>query len=363
MKKQIIVGLIHELTMGGAERMMVNILNHFVKSNQEVHLIVFKNIGSLKSLLDSKILIHDLKVNSVSKGIFSCLKTIYKIKPNVVFSGIGHLNLSVSPFIPIMKKLLPQTRWIARETNIVSMQNQNAKSTRLFNWLYRNFYHHYDAIVTQSTDMLEDLIKHYPQTEAKVVLIHNPIDIERVQALAKEKEIAKVELITVGTLTPRKRQALLIEVFSQLPQHYTLTIVGSGEEEKNLKKLLKQLDLGERVSLVGHQSNPYPYLQSAKIFVLTSEHEGFPNVLLEANALGIPVVAFACLGGINEIIEEDVNGFMVENGNKEELKTTILKASIYNFDREKIIAQTQERYSCQKIMKKYENLFMGVDYV
>ena len=360
MKKKIIVGIIHELTMGGAERMMVNIVNHFVDSNQEVHLIVFKDVGSLKGLLDSTIIVHDLESDSVSRGIFSCLKCIYRIKPDTVFSGIGHVNLSLSPFIPLMKRVLPSSRWIARETNIVSLQNQNAKSSKLFNWLYQKFYHHYDVIVTQSQDMREDLVEHYPKTIAKVTLIHNPIDIQGVQNLAnKMADIPKVELITVGTLTARKRQSLLIEVMAQLPKHYTLSIVGSGEEELALKALVKTLNLNERITFFGHQTNPYPYLKSANLFVLTSAHEGFPNVLLEANALGLPVIAFACPGGITEIIEEGINGFTVENGNKNLLRKTIEEASFYAFKKEKIISLTSERYSHQKIMKAYERIFEG----
>jgi len=361
-KKIKITGIIHELTMGGAERMMVNILNHFVQKEEEVHLIIFKNIGTLKALLHEKITIHDLQDLSVKKGMPKCLKEIYKIKPNIVFSGIGHVNIALAPFIPIMRRLLPNTRWISRETNIVSLQNQEEKYPKIFNYLYNKTYKNFDAIVAQSMDMKEDLEKNYPSTASKITLINNPIDIDKLQNLSLEPiefkfEENSIKLISVGTLRERKRQDLLLKTLSLLPTKYSLVIVGSGEEEGRLKALTKSLELENRVSFEGHQTNPYPYMSHADLFILTSEHEGFPNVLLEANSLGTPVVAFACLGGITEIIEEGINGFFVPNGDIEALALTIKKATEKQFKKEEVIHSVKRRYSHFIILKKYEKLF------
>jgi glycosyltransferase involved in cell wall biosynthesis len=357
-----IVGIIHELTMGGAERMMVNILNHFVQKNEEVHLIIFKNIGTLKALLSEKIVIHDLEDVSVKKGLPKCLKEIYKIKPNIVFSGIGHVNIALAPFIPLMKRLLPNTRWISRETNIVSLQNQEEKYPKFFDYLYNKTYKNFDAIIAQSLDMKRDLKENYPSTASKINLINNPVDIEQLNSFSLEPiefkfEKETINLISVGTLRKRKRQDLLLQAFALLPQVYTLVIVGSGEEEKKLKALSKKLNINERVSFEGHQSNPYPYMKNADLFILTSEHEGFPNVLLEANSVGLPVVAFACLGGITEIIEEGVNGFSVRNGDINALALGIEEAIEKKFEKKLVIDSVERRYSHSIILDKYEKIF------
>lgn len=361
-KEQKLVGLIHELTMGGAERMMVNILNHFLANGDEVHLIIFKNIGTLKSLLHENIIIHDLGSLSVKKGMPKCLREIYKIKPNIVFSGIGHLNIALAPFIPLMRRVLPNTRWISRETNIVSLQNQEEKYPKIFDHLYNKTYKNFDVIIAQSEDMKDDLELNYPSTSSKITLINNPIDIKKVNKLSSEKiafkfDGDKINLISVGTLRYRKRHDLLLKCLSKLPDIYTLTIVGSGEEETNLKVFSHALGLEDRVTFEGHQTNPYPYAKGADLFVLTSEHEGFPNVLLEANSLGIPVVAFACPGGITEIIEEGINGYSVRNGDIDAFVVTIEKAIAKSFDREWVVDSVERRYSHSIIFEKYEKVF------
>jgi glycosyltransferase involved in cell wall biosynthesis len=359
---QKLVGVIHELTMGGAERMMVNILNHFSNRGDEVHLIIFKNIGTLKGLLNPAIKLHDLKSDSVKKGLPNCLRAIHTIQPNILFSGIGHLNIALAPFIPLMRLLLPQTRWISRETNIVSLQNEEEKYPKLFDYLYHKTYKNFDAIIAQSQDMKDDLELNYPATASKISLINNPIDIERVEVLGEEPlgyafEEGVVRLVSVGTLRERKRQDLLLETMALLPQNYHLVVVGSGAEEQKLKALTKKLNLEERVTFEGHQTNPYPYMRMADLFILTSEHEGFPNVLLESNSLGTPVVAFACLGGIKEIVEEGINGFTVTNGDVAGLALTIKEAVKRGFDKSLVIDSVERRYSKDIILKRYENIF------
>ena len=363
MRKEKLVGLIHELTMGGAERMMVNILNHFILNQYEVHLIIFKNIGTLKTLLHKSIIIHDLGGVSVKKGVPQCLKEIYTIKPNRVFSGIGHLNIALAPFIPIMRLLLPKTKWISRETNIVSLQNQEEKYPNFFDYLYRKAYKNFDVIIAQSQDMKNDLEKNYPLTSSQITLINNPIDIEEVRKLGEESiddssiEKGMISLVSVGTLRTRKRHDLLLKSFSLLSPNYTLVIVGSGEEEEKLKVLTIELDISHRVHFKGHKTNPYPYMKEADLFILTSEHEGFPNVLLESNSVGTPVIAFACPGGITEIIEEGINGFSVKNGDIHALAKCINHATSLTFKESLIIDSVQRRYSKEIILKRYENIF------
>lgn len=362
MKQQRLVGIIHELTMGGAERMMVNILNHFSSKGDEVHLIIVQNIGTLKALLNSNIMVHDLESSSVKKSLPKCLRTIYTIQPNTVFTGIGHLNIALAPFIPLMRYVLPPTRWISRETNIVSMENQKGKYPKLFNFLYRHVYQNYDVIIAQSEDMEKDLALHYPKTVKRISVINNPINIEKVKSLAKEPidfnfDSQMINLVSVGTLRQRKRHDLLLQTLVKLPQNYHLVIVGSGEEEASLKALSHKLGLENRVVFEGHRTNPYPYMKQADLFVLTSEHEGFPNVLLEANSVGTPVVAFACPGGISEIIEEGINGVAVANGDVSALAQSIQMVVNETFIASKVVKSIQRRYSHEIIIKNYEKVF------
>ena len=358
-----LVGLIHALDLGGAERIMLIILNHLVKEGFEVHLIVFDNRGALKDALSNEIVLHDLAIPSVMKGIPKCLKRIYGIKPDIVFTGIGHLNIALSAFVPLMKRLLPQSKWISRETNIVSLHNQISKYPKLFDWLYKHTYVYYDNIIAQSEDMKVDLEKNYFSSE-KIVVINNPIDVKKVALLANKDrrgifDKTKINLLSVSGLRRQKRHDLMLKTLVLLPKEYHLTIVGRGEMEEDLKALSKSLNIEERVTFKGQQSNPYVYMKEADLFVHTSQREGFPNVFLEANVLGLPIVAFSCMGGITEIIEEGVNGFYAPFGECELLAQKIEKAMSFSFDKDKIIAQSIQKYSKETILEKYKTLFMG----
>ena len=358
------VGVIDRLIMGGAERMMLTILNYFVADGKEVHLVIFNRMGPLSELLDSRIVVHDLEMLSVAKGMPKCLKKLKTLNPDIVFSGTAHVNIALAPFIPIMKMFLPQTRWIARETNLASMKNKKQKYPKLFDFLYRNVYKNYSCIIAQSEDMRDDLLLNYPSAGKKSRVINNPIDMDKVNKLSKEDlcidaRSEKTTLINVAIMRQAKRHYLLLEVLSKLPLTYDLVLVGSGDEEEHLKALAQSLNIEERVRFEGHKSNPYPYIKAADLFVLTSEHEGFPNVLLEANSIGLPIVAFACPGGITEIIEEGKNGFSVANGDVDAMVQTILKASTYPFDKEKIVSRTGERFSHEIILEQYRKIFFS----
>jgi len=360
--KKSLVGLSYSMDVGGAERMMLTILNECVLDDFEVHLIIFNHKGELLNELSSQIVIHDLEKSSVGKGMMKCLKTLKRIKPDIIFSGIGHLNIALAPFIPLMKFILPKSKWVARETNIVSLQNKVSKFPKLFDFLYRNFYTKYDTIVAQSLDMKEDLLKNYLKTD-NVVLINNPIDDVKVTELAKCEptkpfDSKKVNLLSVSRLRQQKRLDLMLETLTYLPLEYHLTIIGSGEEGASLKTLVEQLNIENRVTFLGHQSNPYSYMQRADFLLLTSEREGFPNVLLEGNCLGLPIVAFNALGGISEIITEGENGFFVPFGECKALAVKIQESNEIVFDQNQIREMTLKKYSKSIILNKYKNIFL-----
>ncbi|HIC87372.1 MAG TPA: glycosyltransferase, partial [Aquificae bacterium] len=153
---------------------------------------------------------------------------------------------------------------------------------------------------------------------------------------------------------------LLLKAFSKLDNNYRLYILGEGEEKDNLIKLADKLNIKDRVYFLGFQKNPYKYLAQADLMVLSSKVEGLPNVVLEANALGIPVVAFDCPGGTREIIKNGLNGFLVKCGDVDKLAFYIEKAVNYNWDKSKIIKYIKENFSVEKIIKKYEDTLLSL---
>lgn len=182
---------------------------------------------------------------------------------------------------------------------------------RIFRQLIRFFYNKADGIVAVSTLIASDLSDTFGVRREKITVIHNPVDIRAAALLGREPVEAEDEavfthpvVITVGRLSEVKAQWKLIRAFSLVREEFPdarLVIVGKGELETYLKDLAVSLGIAGTVRFTGYRKNPFAYLSKSRVFVLSSLREGFPNVVVEAMACGVPVVSADCLSGPREI--------------------------------------------------------------
>ena len=142
-------------------------------------------------------------------------------------------------------------------------------------------------------------------------VINNPIDIDRVETLSSYNSDISIKpfndtftFINVARFKEQKNHALLIQAFSYLSKYADvyLVLIGEGELMENSKKQCIELKISEKVQFLGFDNNPYKYLIKADCFVLTSDYEGFPNVIVEALACGLPVISTDCSSGPREIL-------------------------------------------------------------
>jgi glycosyltransferase involved in cell wall biosynthesis len=347
-----ILFIVPSMRGGGSERVISILLNHINRDKFDITLILLKKEGIYLADLPSDIKIIDLDIKQARYALFAIIKQIRKIQPNIVLSTLGYLNILISIIRPFFSKKI---KFIARESSIVSIQNKQEKYPKLFDFLFRNFYKNFDIIISQSNYMKNDLIVNYNIDKEKIKVINNPVDIDKIAILSNEKCEEIVDLLAVGRLDKNKNFKDIIEVLPYLKDR-TLTILGDGKEKENLEQLVKQLGLKNRVFFKGFQANPYKYMKQATVLILTSKYEGFPNVLLETNACGIPVVAYNCPGGTGEIIEDGVNGTLVKCQDVELLKTIIQKAINIKWDKEKMINMTKKKYGLDNIIRQYEEI-------
>lgn len=358
MSKKSILFVMDRLSMGGAVRVLIHLVNNISREEYDVHLALFSTDGVFQEHLAEDVTIHDINSGSVKKGLMKFMQTTYKIKPDLVFCGIGHVSLSIAPFLPILKRVLPNTYWVARETAVVSFETKNEKHTNFFNWLYRTFYKNFDLIICQSNYMQSDLVTHFNVSKDQTTIINNPLDVELVVKRSKDPidypfPKSTIRLLSVGRLSAQKRYDMLLKTMAKLDKKYTLTLVGDGEKEEELRALVKELGLQERVHFALYQGNPYPYMREADFFVLSSRYEGLPNVILEANACGTPAVVFAC-PGTDEVMVEGKNGFTAPCMDSDKLAEKIEEASSYPFDSEAINKFISEKYNKALILSTYE---------
>ena len=230
-----------------------------------------------------------------------------------------------------------------------------------------------EQVVCVSTDLHADCLK-LGVPDAKLHLIDNAIDLEQYDrklttAEAKHKLNLPDErwhLGAVGRLAPEKGFDYLIRAVAALTDagvDVGLSILGDGPQQQELETLVSDLNLGDRVHLVGHVTNPKPYYESMDVYVLSSLREGLPNVLLEAMAYGIPLVATA-VAGIPRLIDGESNGVLIPPSDAKSIADAITQLIHNPCDREKLGAggrtTVEQRFCFQtrmtKIVDAYEQL-------
>jgi glycosyltransferase involved in cell wall biosynthesis len=306
----------------------------------------------------------DLRCTRVRYALPKIMRLIWRRRPDVVFSTLGHLNLALA----MLRPLLPNgVRYIGREGCVVSETLTEHTHPRLWAWAYRRFYARFDVVVCQSLDMRDDLVGHFTFPPVKAVIIHNPVDIERIRCLAAEVSSRDHEppachsetalhLVAAGRLSRQKGFDLLIEALalcdSRRPR---LTLLGEGPLRPALEQLALQRGVAHRVGFAGFQRNPYPFFVRADAFVLSSRYEGFPNVVLEALACGTLVIAMPCTGGVAEIAEL-AGGVLLASAIDAESLSVAIKRFVAGETGTRRITLTP--FHVDKIVDQYQNLLI-----
>jgi len=356
-EKKSILFILPDLNAGGAERIVTTIANHLPREKFSPSILLLRKEGLYLDFLQNDVEIIDIKTPRIRHALKPILKQIRKRKPDIVFSGFGEVNAYLSLFI----KLFPKTKFIARETNVVS-QHVTRKKIRFF---YK-FYNNYDKIICQSDDMMNDLVENFKIKKDKLIKINNPVDFsfieEKLENATKPESYREgyKNVVAIGNLSSRKGFDNLLKVFVKLKQHKVLLhILGDGRDKELLHQMKLNLGL-ENVIFDGLQKNPYPFLKFADLFVLSSRYEGFPNVLLEAGACGTYALANNCKGGIHEIIQPKINGEISDIENHEVFAAKIVEILEQIHDSEAIKNSIQSRFSKEIILEKYYEVFESI---
>ena len=167
------------------------------------------------------------------------------------------------------------------------------------------------------------------------------------------------QFITVASLKKQKGHERIIKALSKLKAPFKYTIVGDGPENNYLFNLINELGIQDKIEHVPYTNEVSKYLSKSDFFLQGSYVEGFPNSLIESCAVGTPVIAYNAPGGLDEIIEEGINGYVANND--EDYIKTLLKATQKNDWNSRLISESvYNKFSKEKIIKDYENLFLEI---
>ncbi len=359
--------VIYSLSCGGAERVMSIMANYWVAKGYQITLMTFVDRSQTPFYkLDSRINYQPLNIAQNSDNpieaiinnyqrIIKLRKAITNSEPDVVISFMTQANVQT----------LLATRGLKIPT-IISERNVTLDSTLGTAWkqIRKWTYLLSDTLVVQTKHSLDYVPS---QWKSCIRIISNPVILPPVNTdSAPTQLLSPNSLIVVGRLEYQKGLDLLLKAFAQLKDSYpqwTLTILGEGSLRSELENLRDELGLKERVFLPGKKQNLYQYLKQAKIFILSSRYEGFPNALCEAMACGLPVIATDCPCGPREIIRDGVDGILVPNEDVSALAAAIIHL-ISDEEEQKRLAthapEVSERFSLEKVMKSWEIIIKEV---
>ncbi|NNK27651.1 MAG: glycosyltransferase [Flavobacteriaceae bacterium] len=329
-KKIALVGF--RLNEGGADRVMANLSNFFHDQGFEVHVIIFHD--SIGYPYSGKVF-NLGKLKSQKNDFLNKVKRFHHLKKYIKHHGFDHI-IDFRFRINFLQELMI-SKWIYKNKAVYTVHSSKLDVYMPNNsFLTRLIYSNSRAMISITRAMQQLIIDKHGLNN--IINIYNPIDVSKIDIMAKEKVDLDFEyIIAAGEFDKDTKQFdKLIRMYSRskLPEkEVALVIIGRGEKENYLKSIINELKLNDHVHLIGFQGNPYKYFAKAKFLVLTSLFEGLPMVLLESLAAGTPVIAWDCPTGPSEIIEHENNGLLIENQNEdkfiEAMNTFLINDQLY----------------------------------
>jgi glycosyltransferase involved in cell wall biosynthesis len=293
------------LKAGGTERQARYIARHLRSSGHRVVLIVAEKKGIFAENVDGETVFLNVPFNKTAAPLF-----VYRLARTVVNRGIDLLlsRAWTTNMVTAAAGLVTRTPYVLFLSGPTTREGQPGLKL----WVEGFFLRRAARILAVSEGAKENCVRAYDLPRPLVEVVHNGIEVDSLQRLAEERsgsvqrfDEEALNVVFVGRINHRKGLDIFLRALHQATEavpHLKGWVVGTGDVE-TYRQLADDLGVRERVEFLGEKENPFPEMKQADLFVLPSRSEGFPNVLLEAMALGRPVLAADCETGPREILD------------------------------------------------------------
>ncbi|MFN4006514.1 MAG: glycosyltransferase [Chitinophagaceae bacterium] len=350
--------LIGSLKKGGAERNLAKVASSLAAIGHDVEIALYER--QVEFTLHESIKIIDLNVMRY-KG-FSRILYIYLSVFRIVWGK--HPNKAVA-FTRLSSQFLAATlypRIICRYDIYPFYMKKRRWISSLILFNFPNV----RKVVSPSEELYQLLLPFFIK-KSKVIIIQNPVaEITRQVQTHPYHEWwpEKPFIVVAGRLSQQKRVDIVLRAYAiaDLKSKYQLLILGDGDQKTKLEQLALELNIANSVIFAGFVKEPYPVIEKAKVLVLASDKEGFPNVLVEALSLGVPVISSDCPTGPKEIVRNGYNGFLFPMGNAHELSLRLSEVLDNDDLYKKMVVNSKLSTTIFKeslILKKWQDLLIS----
>lgn len=357
---------------GGAERAAVQILNHLPADRWQRSMYLFERSGPYLDEVDSSIELASGPGGGRWAQWNAFRRYVSQTRPQIVVSFLSYFSVLTA----VHAAAVGARVMFNQQTPMTAFLSDGDYPWRrgwrraVFNAATTLGYAAADRIITTSKGVADDLVDSFSVRRSTITVIPNPVDLEAVRAAAREDiapEFAalwkKPVIVAAGRLAEAKNYPLLIDAMKLLRERVDarLFILGTGEQEASIRARIAERGLDDVVILCGFQKNPWKYIARADVFALSSHYEGFGNVLIEAMANGVPVVATAS-AGTRDIVRHDVDGLLVQTHHAVTLADALASVLMNQATRQRMSAEAisgAERFALPKVAQIYHDTFAG----
>lgn len=352
--------VVPSLAGGGAERTAVTILRDLVDRGFAADLVCFEADGPYLADVPPSAGLVDLGVRRARHALPGLVRYLRRRRPPVLLTFLDRTTVLAVLAVGLARV---DARVVGRVGNTMSLAAAGSSrwQDRLRPALARAFYGRCAAVVAISDGVARDLVERVGLPESLLHVIHNPRDVEdvasRAEAVPAHPWLScgdRPVILGIGRLTRQKDFPTLIRAFARVRRRVEgrLVILGEGEDRDALLRVASEEGVGDDVDLPGFVHDPAPYLRRAGVFALSSAWEGFGIVVVEALAVGTPVVAADCESGPREILEGGRHGRLVPVGDPDAMADAILAALSEEPDREALRARARD-FAPEVIVPEY----------
>lgn len=347
-----------DLRGGGAERVQLDLAYEFAQAGHDVEIVLMRKTGELLKEAEENFSVIDLGAPRVRNVPVPLVRYLHIRQPDALLVAMWPLTA----IAPVLACAVGLRRRVAISEHTILKQQYRSWGKLHFIALRASTFLGYRlsrACIGVSAGVCDDMAALSLMKRHRFTTIYNPL---RSISSPSPKALRKVErlwgdrrfrILSVGTFKPVKNHALLLRAFSRLSNpEAVLMLVGQGERERQLRMLASELGIAEQVIFAGFHPDPAPFYLTADLFVLSSDHEGFGNVIVEALSFGLPVVSTDCPSGPAEILDGGRFGRLVPVGDVAALSRAMKEALVAPVDRQLLRARAAD-FAPEKVARQY----------